>query len=35
VNATGNGVDLPTLKAAVAGLNLAKLESLKNVGVQK
>jgi hypothetical protein len=35
VNATGTGVDLATLKAAVSGLNLAKLESLKDVGVQK
>jgi hypothetical protein len=35
VNATGTGVDLATLKTAVSGLNLAKLESLKDTGVQK
>jgi hypothetical protein len=35
VSATGTGVDLNTLKAAVGGLNLAKLESLKDAGVQK
>jgi hypothetical protein len=35
VNATGTGVDLNTLKAAVSGLNLAKLESLKDAGVHK
>jgi hypothetical protein len=35
VNATGTGVDLNTLKTAVSGLNLAKLESLKDAGVQK
>src|SRR5262249_51261453 len=32
VNAHGTGVDLPTLKAAVAGLDLGKLEALKSVG---
>jgi hypothetical protein len=35
VNAHGSGVDLPSLKAAVAGLDLGKLEGLKSVGVQK
>ena len=35
VNAKGNGVDINTLKAAVSGLNLAKLESMKDVGVAK
>jgi hypothetical protein len=35
VSATGQGVDLNTLKAAVAGLDLGKLESMKDVGVQK
>ena len=34
VSATGT-VDLNTLKAAVQGLDLAKLESMKDVGVQK
>ena len=29
VAAHGNGVDLPTLKSAVNGVNLAALESLK------
>jgi len=35
VAAKGNGVDLNTLKAAVASLDLGKLESMKDVGVQK
>jgi hypothetical protein len=35
VNAHGNGVDLASLKAAVAGLDLGKLEALKSVGVGK
>ena len=35
VTAKGNGVDLNTLKSAVAGLDLGKLEAMKNVGVQK
>jgi hypothetical protein len=35
VSAKGNGVDLDTLKSAVSGLDLAKLESMKNVGTSK
>ena len=35
VSAKGSGVDLNTLKSAVASLDLGKLESMKNVGVQK
>lgn len=35
VTAKGNGVDLNSLKSAVAGLDLAKLEAMKEVGVQK
>jgi hypothetical protein len=35
VAARGTGVELPELKAAVAGLDLGKLEALKSVGVQK
>jgi hypothetical protein len=35
VSAKGTGVELAELKAAVSGLDLAKLESLKDVGVQK
>jgi hypothetical protein len=35
VTAKGDGVDLNALQAAVSGLNLAKLESMKDVGVQK
>jgi hypothetical protein len=35
VNAKGYGVDLPALKVAVSGLELAKLEAMKDVGVQK
>jgi hypothetical protein len=35
VSATGSGVGLGELKAAVGGLDLGKLESMKDVGVQK
>jgi Yip1 domain len=35
VSATGSGVSADQLKAAVAGLDLARLESMKDVGVQK
>jgi hypothetical protein len=35
VNAHGSGVELASLKAAVSGLDLGKLEALKSVGVQK
>jgi hypothetical protein len=35
VEAKSHSVDLDGLKAAVAGLDLAKLESMKNVGVEK
>jgi hypothetical protein len=35
VEASGNGVELPALKAAVAGLDLGKLEALKSAGVSK
>jgi hypothetical protein len=35
VSASGSGVDLNTLKSAVASLELGKLESLKDQGVQK
>jgi hypothetical protein len=35
VNAHGSGVDLASLKAAVSGLDLGKLEALKSVGVAK
>jgi hypothetical protein len=35
VTAKGNGVDSSQLKAAVMALDLAKLEGMKNVGVQK
>ncbi len=35
VNARGRGVTVNDLKAAVSGLDLAKLESLKDSGVQK
>ena len=35
VTAKGNGVDLNSLKSAVAGLDLAKLEAMKEVGAQK
>jgi hypothetical protein len=35
VSAKGKGVDLNTLKGAVSGLDLGKLEGMKDVGVQK
>jgi hypothetical protein len=35
VSAKGNGVSLDALKAAVSGLDLARLESMKDVGVTK
>ena len=35
VNASGRGVDLATIKAAVASLDLKKLESMKDEGVKK
>ena len=35
VSAKGNGVDLPALKGAVSALDLAKLESMKNLGVKQ
>jgi hypothetical protein len=35
VSATGSGVDVSELKAAVVGLDLGKLESMKDVGVTK
>jgi hypothetical protein len=35
VAATGHGVGLDDLKTAVSSINLAKLESMKDVGVQK
>jgi hypothetical protein len=35
VSAKGNGVELADLKTAVSGLDLAKLESMKDLGVQK
>ena len=35
VKAEGRGVDLNQLKSAVSGLDLGKLEGMKNVGVQK
>jgi hypothetical protein len=35
VNAKGDGVDINALQAAVSSLDLAKLESMKNVGVSK
>jgi hypothetical protein len=35
VSVNGQGVGLDELKAAVAGLDLAKLEAMKDVGVQK
>ncbi len=35
VTAKGNGVDLNSLKSAVASLDLGKLEAMKDVGVQK
>jgi hypothetical protein len=35
VNARGNGISLAELKSAVGGLDLGKLEAMKDVGVQK
>jgi hypothetical protein len=35
VEAKGQGVDLGTLKTAVSGLELGKLEAMKDIGVQK
>ena len=35
VSAKGSGVSVDDLKAAISGLDLGKLESLKNAGVQK
>ena len=35
VSATGTGVGVDALKAAVSTLNLAKLESMKSAGVEK
>jgi hypothetical protein len=35
VAAKGNGVSLAELKAAVSSLDLARLESMKDMGVQK
>jgi hypothetical protein len=35
VSAKGRGVDLATLKSAVSSLDLAKLEAMKDIGVQK
>jgi hypothetical protein len=35
VNAKGRGVDADALKAAVSGLDLAKLEAMKEVGAEK
>ncbi len=35
VGAKGDGVDINALRTAVAGLDLAKLESMKDAGVQK
>jgi hypothetical protein len=35
VSAKGNGVNLDQLRAAVSGLDLGKLESMKDTGVQK
>ena len=35
VSAKGDGVGLNELKAAISGLDLAKLESMKDAGVQK
>ncbi len=35
VEAKGQGVDLGTLKTAVSGLDLGKLEAMKDIGVQK
>jgi hypothetical protein len=35
VSATGSGVELNELKAAVTALDLGKLEAMKDVGAQK
>ncbi len=35
VSAKGTGVDVGTLKAAVSGMSLAKLESMKDAGVSR
>jgi hypothetical protein len=35
VSAKGRGLDVAELKAAVSGLDLAKLEAMKGAGVQK
>lgn len=35
VSASGDGVDIGTLKTAVSGLDLAKLESMKDAGVSR
>jgi hypothetical protein len=35
VEVNGNGIDMPTMKKAVETINLAKLESMKDVGVAK
>ena len=35
VSAKGNGVDINTLKSAVSSIDLAKLESMKTIGVKQ
>jgi hypothetical protein len=35
VEINGNGIDMPTMKKAIDQINLAKLESMKDVGVKK
>jgi hypothetical protein len=35
VSAKGNGVDFDQLKSAVSGLDLGRLESMKDAGAQK
>jgi hypothetical protein len=35
VSARGNGIGVNDLKAAISGLDLAKVESMKDIGVQK
>ncbi|MEP6702013.1 MAG: hypothetical protein ABJB04_03415, partial [Betaproteobacteria bacterium] len=35
VEVDGSGIDMPTMKKAVEQINLAKLESMKDVGVAK
>jgi hypothetical protein len=35
VNAEGEGIDFDALRTAVSALDLAKLEAMKSVGVQK